>query len=671
MKRMHIPGLPLVEIRLPSLQAAAVPPPTTAGAGRPADWQLLLVLLWICLAGCDGCRRDQTLSKKELEEQARRQTEALEVKELVSVPPDADAQVVYAKGGHWMETQQIYKSNRDDLQVLAVGSITRGPEQVILPGTNFRVDYARRTSLPKGQSKAVELRFFVPFSGSKEDPFSMVSKRLTFRTELLNWPLLTPIQTSPSLKPANELKAHEFLLIAMGPQALGYEYLTSRDAIFWRGDELLMTERTRSYFVIKCLPEGGKYRFPNSMLSMTATAVIVWDDVAPDDLSVDQQNALLDWVHWGGQLLISGPSSWSRLQSSFLSPHLPAAKASSVDLSTADFEELSAYWMVPDLSVHPAESPLEVTGAPMGGLRFELSQRGHWLPHTGRLVAESQVGRGRIVLTSFPLRDPRVYQWPYFSNFLSTGLLRRHPRMLKRHPESNQLAQYWARPFTDSEHDARLHSNLRILSRDLPQIALATPPTDATGGIGDAELGGRMRGQRDGDETEVMRADISVRQAIQEAIKASNANTPPDFTDEERGVPDREPLPSSPDSFVPVSATALNLPDAAAPGGEGMQWGGRAAAWNDYSGLSMEALAALRKAAGVELPSRKTIIKLLVGYLICLVPLNWMVFRMLGRLEWAWIAAPLMAVAGVFVVMQVARLDIGFARRTTEIAVLE
>jgi hypothetical protein len=57
--------------------------------------------------------------------------------------------------------------------------------------------------------------------------------------------------------------------------------------------------------------------------------------------------------------------------------------------------------------------------------------------------------------------------------------------------------------------------------------------------------------------------------------------------------------------------------------------------------------------------------------LLVLVPLNWFVFWMLGRVEWAWIAAPIIAVVGAGAVIRLAQLDIGFARSRTEIAVLE
>jgi hypothetical protein len=58
-------------------------------------------------------------------------------------------------------------------------------------------------------------------------------------------------------------------------------------------------------------------------------------------------------------------------------------------------------------------------------------------------------------------------------------------------------------------------------------------------------------------------------------------------------------------------------------------------------------------------------------YLIVLVPLNWLVFQALGRIEWAWIAAPVVALAGTIAVVRQAQLDIGFVRSQTEISLLE
>lgn len=578
------------------------------------QWLVLLTLTG--LAGCGGCRPDgsEKLTREELEKRAREQRDSLEVSELLSLPTDSGTKILTAKPGHWIETRQQYKSNRDDLQVVAVGSVGRGKEPAIIPGTDMLNEVTRRTSLPRGQTKTVDLQYFVPNSGKKKDVFDMVnapSSQLNFRTELLTWPLQTPILQSPDIKPANELREYEFHLAVLSPQPLGYEYLSSLDAIYWRGDDLMAEERVRSYFVSLVKPENNNYAFPHSMLTMTSVAVVVWDDVSPDGLSSEQQTALVDWLHWGGELLISGPSSWSRLQNSFLSPYLPASSAEAVEFETSDFAELSSTWTTDDRTAPNKNEPLTILGPKIGGLRFQLDERGQWLPGSGELVAESQVGRGRIAVTAFPLREPRIYRWKYFSSFFSTGLLRRPPRTVAANSTTRVWQQMWAKPLDGMERDPRLHSNFRLLSRDLPlgsskvESLPQSPPPQSPQPSGDESIGALIMGQPDG-------------------------------------------------TYEP----------------EAVRWGG-AAAWSDTAGLSQEALSTLKAAAGIELPTRSTILYLLAGYLVCLVPLNWLLFKLLGRLEFAWLAAPLLALVGVAVVTRVASLDIGFARRTTELSILE
>src|SRR5207237_7482440 len=79
----------------------------------------------------------------------------------------------------------------------------------------------------------------------------------------------------------------------------------------------------------------------------------------------------------------------------------------------------------------------------------------------------------------------------------------------------------------------------------------------------------------------------------------------------------------------------------------------------------------LTEAAGIEIPSADFVIKVLAVYLLVLVPLNWLIFWLMGKVEWAWIAAPLIALFGAGTVIRLAQLDIGFARSRTEVAILE
>ena len=103
-------------------------------------------------------------------------------------------------------------------------------------------------------------------------------------------------------------------------------------------------------------------------------------------------------------------------------------------------------------------------------------------------------------------------------------------------------------------------------------------------------------------------------------------------------------------------------PPAASPG---------LAAWNDFNPVAAAARKSLQNAARVEIPKRSFVMWVVVVYLLVLVPANWALFRGLRRVEWAWAAAPVIAVVCTGTVIRMAQLDIGFVRSRTELAVLE
>jgi hypothetical protein len=94
-------------------------------------------------------------------------------------------------------------------------------------------------------------------------------------------------------------------------------------------------------------------------------------------------------------------------------------------------------------------------------------------------------------------------------------------------------------------------------------------------------------------------------------------------------------------------------------------------AWNSRSRIVENATDTLRTSSGINVPLVNSVIKWLAAYLLVLVPLNWIVFRLLGKLEYAWAAAPIIAVAGVFFIARGVRLDVGFTRSHTAIEFLE
>ena len=93
--------------------------------------------------------------------------------------------------------------------------------------------------------------------------------------------------------------------------------------------------------------------------------------------------------------------------------------------------------------------------------------------------------------------------------------------------------------------------------------------------------------------------------------------------------------------------------------------------WTDQSDAIRVAQQVLRDESGIEIPKSTLVMKSLGYYLLILVPVNYLFFRLIGRLEYAWMAVPFIALGGAVWVARTARLDIGFARSQTEIAMLE
>ncbi len=346
---------------LPSLPSDAVQLGSECSRRLTLPGWIVLVLCLLTNAGCRGCfvTQEERLTPEELQKRAREQKEALQVIRQTALPADSELRTLSAKPGHWIQTEWQVKSNREDLQVIAMGDLIRGENKILnISGTNVHAEFTRNTILPKGQLKTIDLQYYIPTTTIPVDPNNTTSTALQIRSKLLSRSLLTPLTEEISV--INELKHPEFMIVVLSPKPLEYAYLSATDLSLWRGSDLLASERPRSYQTILCNTQGGKLPFPSSMLTLTAAAVIVWDDLSPDDLSEDQKTAILDWVHWGGQLVINGPGSWSRLRNSFLAPYLPIKDAEDRELATNDLSSLNA-WVTAD-ATGGDEEKLEITG---------------------------------------------------------------------------------------------------------------------------------------------------------------------------------------------------------------------------------------------------------------------------------------------------------------------
>ncbi len=94
--------------------------------------------------------------------------------------------------------------------------------------------------------------------------------------------------------------------------------------------------------------------------------------------------------------------------------------------------------------------------------------------------------------------------------------------------------------------------------------------------------------------------------------------------------------------------------------------------WSDTARFPTLARDLLEEASGITIPSSAFVLKVILAYLIAVVPLNWLICRFgLRRREWAWMVVPLVAFGFAIGVQRGAAYDMGFDSATDEIDLLE
>jgi len=540
----------------------------------------LVMLLVVC--GCGGCRKDPAKVREEQERKAAEQRaqrrkkekkEDFELRPLVNQPGDRQSVGCCYKPGHWTSVVLPAKTNNfnflGDLEISAVD----GKEKPLsLEGAPFTLSGLRSVALPKGQPKLLQATLYVPPDRRQASARcrlrSQISGRQAFK-------VLQPLVRMPSYQ-------YHFVVLARWPER--YVFLNSLDSIKPPWDEFTGSLE-EAYYRVSFLGRSRRAPLPSEALFWTSIAYVLWDDAEPASLDLDQQVALLDWLHWGGQLIVSGPDTLDTLRGSFLEDYLPARAAGVRELTDTDFDEINRRFTLP--AVGKPGRPF-VLAQPWTGVRLRKHPRAREVAGTGGLLVERRLGRGRIVVSAFRLSGRELITWPGFDGFFNACLLRRPPRRYREGADA-QIELRWA--------DGKYH---RLDARQICKLHYFTRDTGIRFGNYAADL--------------------------------------------------RQPDLGSGD-----------LP----PAGPGV------AAWNDFTPVARRARQTLQTSARIEIPDRLFVVWVVAGYLLVLVPLNWAVFRAMNRVEWAWAAAPVIAVACSAVVIRLARLDIGFARSSTEIAVVE
>lgn len=611
---------------------------------RPAcfRWMLSLFLCTLILSGCKGCtnplvtRDDKKASDLDELEKKKKEKEKpkedFEFKPATVVPGEQDEMRSFVKPGHWVTVQHQIKANNFDFQAeLHTRATDSAGESLDIDNTPFQISSSYPAPLPKGQDKAFETTYFLPVIKQTDQ---LVPKSVWLQRELRaargGRLVKEDVRQGTVAMPSYQ---YHFVVLSVEPSRFGY--LKSLTAFTAPTASEVDTDKL-SYYRVHA-PKIDRFApLPSHALTWTSVAYVLWDDIGPQILTEAQQESLIDWLHFGGQLIINGPNSLEKLRGSYLDPYLPAKAGSTVPAAQSAIDELNDYWSLKDAKTGERKTLNILPNKPF--LIGELTplENAAAVPNTGNLVMERRVGAGRVVATAFTLNDQRFLNWGSIDSFMNGAILRR-PR---RRFESRELIPetLFADYHPSLIKDSRLSSTLRFFSRDIDVFATTkegkyeavVPATDVFPGLEPAD-----------DPT-------------------SNQRFP-----RYQGMvrPNEIPRPTGGDLHPEVDDWHLR--------GFRSSWRNSMAAWNDRSGAANAARQSLKDAAGISIPKGEFVLKVLAVYLAVLAPLNWLIFKLIGRVEWAWISAPVIAVIGTFAVVRLAQLDIGFARSLTEIAIVE
>ena len=222
------------------------------------------------------------------------------------------------KPGHWATASQEMRANyRDfvgDSRVSVVNSQNR-PYPVA--NTPFDVRASRPVLLTKGRPKTTESTFFVPQTGQP-----ITARDRTRRTRPGPRAAATVIRRSPRCR---RISTTSWCWPRSRRDTRSSKRSTRCTCRSTANRMPTTREDSLIYRVVQLGCRPSRSRSPTTRSRGLSIAYMLWDEVDPGDpITPEQERALVDWIHWGGQLIISGPDSLDLLKGSFLEAYLPA-----------------------------------------------------------------------------------------------------------------------------------------------------------------------------------------------------------------------------------------------------------------------------------------------------------------------------------------------------------
>lgn len=525
----------------------------------------------------------------------------------------------FVKAHHWSTLLQELRANEADYD----GLLQTDPMRMApMP---LEMVFRREARLLKEQHRTLAQQFLLT-KVPKEWALSL-TRPGALRPDA-SWPVIL-----------TSLEPHQSLVLVLSKEATAqfapWGRMTAMIPSTTDRQDARQLDRQRYYRLV--LPsEPDKLALSSHPLTWSTISHVIWDGLPPDALTVTQQEALLDWIHWGGQLIFTGGAgqAYPLYKESVLGRYLPGEPTGqSVPLGENDLRPLSQSYPPPTIPFLPEgedfgrpsripddlelgriyQRPVPMRPAPTKPTYLAVLRPaegastiplGEGSPHL--LAVERRVGRGRITMLTINPTEPVFATWPGIDTLVRRVVLRR-PEELAWIPAGVNASGTYQPPKRGllGAHDLSWY---RITSRD------AGPGQDDAGHLPQAE-----------------------------PVMAVGT----------------KPAPSLTDAMIPVEEEAPISTSGVAD-------------WRDNARFPALARDLLEEASGISIPSSLFVFKVILAYLIAVVPLNWLLCRVvLRRREWAWVLVPLIALGFAIGVQRGAAYDMGFDSATDEIDLLE
>lgn len=353
------------------------------------------------------------------------------------------------KPGHWTSVTQSMQANfKDFLGELSAEQLDDSKQQVALPHTDFGLRISRSVTLPQGEQREIDVELYVP----QQTTGTRLATKVVDRDSGGSVFELTPKLT---FQPAYQ---YHFLVLATEPAKYAFLKVTNTVRAPWEEE---FEESSQAHYLVTLAKAGKQVPVPENSLAWTSVAYVVWDGVDPSSFTLAQQKAMLDWLHWGGRLIINGPDSLAMLEGSFLESFLPAEDAGSRKISGEELSAWSDYWRTREGGEEIAEFKVD---EPISGIELNPRDGATQLPGAAGLFYSKDVGRGVVIVSAIQLSEREFINWPGFDGFLNAGLLGR-PRRLFSTPPFDGTQVDWA-DYQSRRLDAHFTTPLRLFTRD-------------------------------------------------------------------------------------------------------------------------------------------------------------------------------------------------------------